>query len=401
MRAAQPVRVERDRLTLAVYCVPAVWGWFLYSFGPSVPLLRIEQGTSRAVAGLHGTALAFGSVFAAAISVAAVRRIGRRGLLVTGCGVAAVGVVLLTSAPGLPWTVLATLVVGVGGASAFNAVSPVLTDHHGEAAAAAISEANGVAAGVGVLAPLAVGASVALGLTWRGGLLVAVPLAALAVVAVRRAPRDPSLVGEPPPRSPTRTLLPQRFWWALAVVTCSTAVEFCLTYWLGDLLRQRTGVPAGAAAALISVLIAGMALGRWGAGRVTGRWGVERPLLAAFAVAALGWLLIWLATSVPLAVVGLLITGLGVSVQFPLALARLLHASGGRTDAASSWATLGAGVASGCAPFVLGALSDAVGPRRGFVLVPALLLAGAVVVGLSSARGASEPALTEGPSPSS
>ena len=372
--------VERDRLTVAVYAVTGVWGWFLYSFGPSVPLLRDEQGTSRAVAGLHGTAIAVGAVLAAALSVAAVRRIGRRGVLVAGtCGVL-VGVLALVFAPGLPWTVLATLVIGVGGSAAFNAVSPVLSAHHHEAGPAAITEANGVAASVGVLAPLAVGAAVALGLTWRGALAVVVPLALLAVVLVLRAPTSDALVGDPPRRSSTDSPLPHRFWLALGVVTSCIAVEFCLTFWVGDLLRQRTGVSSGTAAALVSVLIAGMAIGRVSGARLTGRFGVEPLLLGAIALAVAGWLLLWLATDPALAVAGLLVVGLGISVQFPLALARLLRASGGRTDAAASWASLGAGVASGGAPFALGAISDVVGSHRGFVLVPALLLLAAAGV---------------------
>lgn len=380
------VGVQRDHLTVAVYSVTAVWGWFLYSFGPSVPLLRVEQGTSRAVAGLHGTALALGSVVSAAIAVAAVRRIGRRGLLVAGVGTSLAGVLLLTLSPGLPWTVLAVLVVGIGGSSAFNAVSPVLADHHREAGAAAISEANGVAAGVGVFAPLAVGASVALGLSWRGAVLITVPLAVGAMVAVLRAPRSPALVAPRARGGGADVVLPPRFWAALAVVTCCVAVEFCLTYWAGDLLRQRTGVSGGVAAALISVVIAGMAVGRLGGSRITLRVGVEPLLLVAFGVAVLGWVVVWLATSVPVAVAGLLVLGLGVSVQFPLSLARLLRASRGRTDAAASWATLGAGVASGGAPFALGALSDVVGPHRGFVLVPVLLLVAAGGVVLAPAR---------------
>lgn len=380
------MRIERDRLTLAVYTVPAVWGWFLYSFGPSVPLLRAEQGTSRAVAGLHGTALAVGSVVSAAIAVAVVRRIGRRGLLVAGSSGTLVGVLLLTAAPGLPWTVLAAFVIGIGGSAAFNSVSPVLADHQQGAGAAAISEANGVAAAIGVLAPLAVGASVALGLTWRGAVLITVPIAALAIAAVLRAPQSPSLVGDPPPTSRDTAALPPRFWAALGVVTCCVAVEFCLTYWVGDLLRQRTQVAGGTAAALISVVIAGMAVGRFCAGPLTARWGIEPLLLGAIGVAAAGWLLVWLATDVRVAVVGLLVTGLGVSVQFPMALARLLRAARGRTDTAASWATLGAGVASGFAPFGLGALSDVVGPHRGFLLVPALLLLGAGGVVLAPVR---------------
>ncbi len=382
----QVLRVRHDQLTTAVYAVPAMWGWVLYSLSPSIPLLRTEQGTSRAVAGLHGTASAIGAITAAALTVAVMRRVGRRGGLVGGSVVAAVGVLLLAVAPSVWFTVPATFVLGLGGSLAFNSVSPVLSDHHHEAAAAAISEANGVAAVIGIVAPLMVGASVALGLTWRGAVLLSVPVALVAIVLVLRVPDSPALHPDPRHVTGDHGPLPRRFWVALVVVTCAVAVEFCLTYWAGDLLRQRTGVAAGTAAALISVLLAGMAVGRLSAARLTAWLGVERLLLASIAVAVLGWALLWAATSVPVAVLGLLVVGLGVALQFPLALARLLRASGGRTDEAAGWATFGAGFASGSAPFALGAVSDSVGPHSGFLLVPAVLVVAAAGVVLAPLR---------------
>ena len=56
-------RLVRDRTTLLIYAQLAIWGYFLYGFGPVVPLLRDEQGVSAALAGLHGTGLALGIVF--------------------------------------------------------------------------------------------------------------------------------------------------------------------------------------------------------------------------------------------------------------------------------------------------------------------------------------------------
>lgn len=384
--AVGSLRIHRDQLTTALYAVPAMWGWVLYSLSPSIPLLRAEQGTSRAVAGLHGTASALGAVTAAALTVAVMRRIGRRGSLVAGSVVTTVGVVLLTLAPSVWFTVPATFVLGMGGNLAYNAVSPVLSAHHREAGPAAISEANGVAALIGIVAPLAVGASVALGLTWRGAVLLSVPVALVAIRLVLRAPDAPALHPDPRRAGAADGRLPRRFWVALVVVTCAVAVEFCLIYWAGDLLRQSTGVSAGTAAALLSVVLAGMAIGRLCAAPLTARLGVERLLLGSIGVAAVGWLLLWSATSLPLAVLGLLVVGLGVALQFPLALARLLRISDGRTDEAAGWATFGAGVASGAAPFALGAVSDAVGPHSGFLLVPAVLVVAAAGVVLAPLR---------------
>ncbi len=53
-------------------------------------------------------------------------------------------------------------------------VGAALADHHGPAGPAALTEANGVSAAIGVLAPLAVGASVAAGFGWRPGLWIAI-----------------------------------------------------------------------------------------------------------------------------------------------------------------------------------------------------------------------------------
>ena len=59
-RAEAPFR--RDAVTRAGYATLAAYGWFLYSFGPTVPLLRAEQGISRTVASLHNVAFSVGAV---------------------------------------------------------------------------------------------------------------------------------------------------------------------------------------------------------------------------------------------------------------------------------------------------------------------------------------------------
>jgi predicted MFS family arabinose efflux permease len=374
------VTVRRDRLTWSIYSYLGLWGWFLYSFGPSVPLIRDEQGTSRAVAGLHGTALAIGALVAAALTVPVTRRLGRRRTLLLGAGLVVVGVTLLVTGRWTPWTIAACVVVGTGGSLGLNTTSAVLSVHHDEAGPAAISEANGVGAGVGVLAPVALGASIGLGLTWRGSLGLTIPLALLALVLIASAPRRPALLGGPPPAAEQPGRLPLRFWPALGLLMACVAVEFCTTYWTGDLLQVRTGVPPRVGAALVSLVIVGLAVGRALASRLTRHAGVDTLLGGTIVVAAAGWLVMWLATDVRVAAAGLLVTGLGLALQFPLSISRLIAVSGGRLDAATGWASLGAGLASGVAPFVLGALADAVGPHRGFLLVPCLLVLAAAML---------------------
>ncbi|WP_460370612.1 MFS transporter, partial [Actinocorallia lasiicapitis] len=96
-------------------------------------------------------------------------------------------------------------------------------------------------------------------------------------------------------------------------------------------------------------------------------------LLATLAVTAAGWLLFWSATTPLLGYLGLVLSGLGVSLHFPMCVALLIGASGGRPDAASARASLFAGVGVGAGPFALGALADGFGSHQAFLVVPVLV----------------------------
>jgi MFS family permease len=377
-----PLHLRRHPLTWALYTWFGTWGWFIYAIGPTVPLLRAEHGTSRSVAALHGTMLAVGAVVAASLGVALTRRLGRRVVVAGGASLVVLGVALLLLGAGLPATLGGALLAGIGGSSALNATSPALAEHHGPAGAAAIAEGNAVAAVVGAVAPLALGAAVAAGLGWRPAIAVTVPLAVATAVLVLRLPSEPALGSGVARREPGTRRAPMGgpFWALLGVVSAAVGIEFSTTFWAGDLLQARLGLTPGGAAAGVAAFVAGLAAGRFVAGRLALRVPVPTLMLGAMGLAALGWLLLWSTPVVPLALTGLLLQGLGVACLFPLAIASLMGASGGRPDAASAWASAGAGIAIGAAPFALGALSDLVGPHRGFLLIPALLAVTAVLL---------------------
>src|SRR5256885_14261642 len=94
----------RDRLTWLTYGQLAAYGYFLYAFGPVVPLLRDEQHTTRAVASLHGTALALGGMLSALFVPWLVRRVGRIAMMWIGQAGLCLGVVGLWFARPLPAT---------------------------------------------------------------------------------------------------------------------------------------------------------------------------------------------------------------------------------------------------------------------------------------------------------
>src|SRR5665647_2184367 len=163
---------------------------------------------------------------------------------------------------------------------------------------------------------------------------------------------------------------------------CGAGIEFATTFWAPDLLVSRTGASSSLSSAAVSALVLGMAASRFVVGPMSLRRAPEKLLLAGYATAGAGWLVFWFATSPLVAMAGLVVAGLGYGTHFPLAVSLVLRASAGRPDQAQARATLGAGAAIGVAPFALGALADAFGPHRAFLLVGALIACGAIAVSL-------------------
>lgn len=383
-------RLHRDRFTLTLYGPFIVWGWFLYAFSPAVPLLAADLGISNAQAGLHGTAMAVGAVIAAATTPRAVRRFGRRPVVVTACVVIAAGVALLTTGWALPVTLSAVVVIAVGGNMLISGSLATLADHHGPTSSAALTEANGWGSGIGLVGPLAVGAAVALGWGWRPAVAVTVLLAGLVAVLLSRLPADGALgkgLAAVHARGGVAVVAPAvrtSRWFVVTIVT-AVAVENATTYWAADLVRERTGAGAGVATATTAGLVAGMTLARFVIGPLSLRIAPARLLAAAYGVAIAGWAVLWTATSTPVALAGLFVAGLGYGAHYPLGIALLLGASGGATDAAQARATVAGGLAVGVAPFVLGALADAAGAHTAFLIVPVVAVAGGVAA-LAGAR---------------
>ena len=370
-------RLVRDRATLSLYGIFAVWGWFLYAFNPSAPLIGDDLGVSSAVAGLHGTALAAGTVLAGVVSARVVGGLGRRGSIWVGAGGVVLGVLLVTASGALWGTLGGAVVAGFGGTMLVNVANAALSERHGRAGSAAITEANGLGALVGGVAPITLGLLVGIGAGWQPTLLVVIVLITVVAVAM---PKLPPPSGGAPARGQAASL-PQRYWWAWGVLVSLIAVEFSYSVWATTLVAERTGVPIGTATGTLTVLILCLGTGRLLGARLALRISPGVLLMAAIAVTLMGWGVLWTATSLPMAVVGMAVSGFGMALHFPLGVARSLEAAAGQTDVASGRIALGAGLAIGLAPFVLGSVTDLVGVVGAFLMVPGLLgLAAALLV---------------------
>lgn len=148
--------------------------------------------------------------------------------------------------------------------------------------------------------------------------------------------------------------------------------------WTADVLRERMGLAPAQAAAGVTALVAGMCAGRVAGGRLALRFPVDTLLYAAILTTTAGFAVLWRTGTAVLGLPALLVCGLGIALFYPLGIARAIEASEGRPDQASARAGVGAALASGSAPFVLGAVADAAGIHLALLVVPALLAVAAV-----------------------
>ncbi|MFJ8831068.1 MFS transporter [Micromonospora aurantiaca] len=408
-------RLARDRITWLTYAQLGLWGFFLYGFGPVVPLLRDEQGTSAAVAGLHSTGIAVGALAGGALFAPVARRLGRAPAIWLGLAGVAAGVTALGLLRPLPATLAAVAVIATFGMMVVSGVSVVLTARHGPTAPAALTEANAACAGMGILAPLTIGATVDAGLGWRPlmavevGLITLVALAALTfrVRGPKRAPAD-AAAGTPVPvavatrvpavpasgqpvysGSGAAVRLPRAYWIAWVLMSVTGSIEVCLSLWTADVLRTHAGLSAGGASAAVAAIVCGMFAGRIAGGRAALRWAPVPLLLGALTVSMAGFALFWGSTVGWLAVTGLVVLGLGNALHYPLAISIALAVAGPAADKAAGWSAYSMGVGFGIAPVALGWVADGVGPHPAFLLLPAFI---AVAVLLTVRLGRALPA---------
>ncbi|MGX7828803.1 MFS transporter [Actinokineospora sp. 24-640] len=375
----RPVRMVRDRVTLVCYAQFALCMYFLFSFGLTVPLMSDELGLSRTVASLHGSAVAIGAIVSGVAVPRLVRRFGRvrMSFLASAALSGAAGVLCFAS--NLAGTLPATALAATAGTAVAACAIAGLSSHHGQAAPAAITEASAVGSGIALLAPLVLGAGVAIGAGWRAGTAVTIVLAAAIAVVARGTAEPPrSLEAAPAPSGCGR--LPGRYWLAWAVLLLCLSVETCLAMWMTDELRADAAMSTSAATASASALMGGVFFGRLAGSRLTLRHDARSMLLWALALAAAGFTVFWTPATPWLSVTGLWLTGIGIALHHPLALALAIRASAGQSDLAAARTLYAEALAYSAAPLILAMGADRFGPHYAFLLVPALLALAAIGV---------------------
>jgi predicted MFS family arabinose efflux permease len=174
------------------------------------------------------------------------------------------------------------------------------------------------------------------------------------------------------------------------VAACTAFGEGAVTDWGTLFLREVLGAAPGSAAAGYASFSVAMAVGRLAGGRLLDRFGATTVLVAGSLLGAAGALLVAAAPTVPVALIGFAVVGLGLANVFPVAIGRA-GALGGPGGVALASTVGYAGLLGG--PPLLGFLAQATGMATGFVAISVLAAVAAVLALLAPPEARSASAL--------
>ena len=388
-----PARPIRDSSTWAGYLSLTSYAWFIYGFSATQALIRDEQGTTRTVASLHAVIFSIGGIIAGLLAAKFILTLGRGRFITVALIGTMVGVLVYTAPGGFPVTMTGAFLASLFGTSVVVGASAFLFDHQKAAGPAAITEANALAAFAGVLAPLAIGLGSIIFLGWRSGVWILFAGIVVSLLLMRRNPTSFRVPQDEAIREATHQPFPKVFWWSLLTLFLFLTTEFTLTLWSADLLRERGGFEAGAAAASVAAVTGGILIGRILGSRFAEYFPVDRILAFSVLTALVGWSIVWFTAIGAVMLIGLLVSGIGVSVFWPIGVSRVVLASGGQSDRASALSAVAGGTAGGVGPFLLGSLADSVGVHTAFLVLPVVLLFSLLLMLIKPVRRAIPPTI--------
>ena len=316
---------SRDRLTWIAYGLLAWFAYLQAAPGLVVSHLRDEFGLSHTIGGLHVAAFAAGAVVAGLVSgpVERADRAARAVLGVGGRDGARRGRPLRGRAARWRRSARACSWASSGGLLLVT-IQALLSDHHGERRAVALTEANVAASVAYVILIGALSLAAATGAGWRVALLASllVPLAAWWLT------RDVA-ISTPPAVSVAGGRLPAAFWVAATMLFCTTAVEWCIAAWGASFVEDAADVSADAAVSVMVGYFGGVVVGRVAGSALARRHSPHRLLAIALVVTAAGFAILWPSASPLQALLGLALLGVGIGNLFPLGLSVTVVAGAG------------------------------------------------------------------------
>lgn len=211
------------------------------------------------------------------------------------------------------------------------------------------------------------------------GVLAALVLAAT-VTAVRAfLPAEPATDATGPRPGALTAWTEPRTLLIGVIVLAMAFTEGTANDWLAVALVDGYGVSPALGAVGFAVFVAAMTAGRMWGTLALDRWGRTRVLYGTTVTAAVGVVLVVLAGSLPLALAGVVLWGLGASLGFPVGMSAAADDEDRAAPRVSVVATIGY-TAFLAGPPLLGFLGDHLGVLRALLVVSVLLLPAMAVV---------------------
>jgi fucose permease len=368
----------RQKATWVTYFQMGTFGWFFFILGPSLVLYGDEVGLSPVEISLHMSAMSFATAVSGFLIPELVRKTSRGIAMRISAITFIIAIALLIAANSIFISLLACFVIGLAATGVVSLVTTFLDQQHDEYSTAAISEANTFGAIGGILGPLFVGYVVSAGFGWRFGMLVAAT--AFIAVEVFRGSLASFNVKKKQAEGHQHGKLSSNYWWAWALLITTAGPELMIMLWSSKLLQIQGGLDDGASVAAISCLSIGYIISRTAISYLSRSMSNEFLLKIGFAIPLVAFWVFWSSPSAITMLIALGVCGLGLGMHWPVAIGRAVQAGFNNPDKASSFAAYATGGAGVVLPFALGAISQSVGLKTAFLLVPAVLLVGLLML---------------------
>jgi fucose permease len=383
---------EAARARVAVTSVFLLNGLIMATWISRIPAIRDDLGLSSSSLGLILLAMSGGAVLALPLTGAVVIRLGAAGTVRVASAVCATGLLLVGLADSVAVLVPGLFLVGFGSGSwdvAMNVEGAEVERRLGRAIMPHFHAAFSIGTVVGAL--LGAGAN-AIDLSTAAHLAVVAVVAGVATqVACGSFLPEAEVVEALTHDRPKERRHPMQAWLeprtlAIGLLVLAFAfTEGSANDWLALAFRDGYDVSNARAVLGFAIFVSAMTVGRLLGTRMLDRFGRVPVLRVTAALAAAGLLLVIIGGSVPVAVVGTVLWGLGASLGFPVGMSAAADDPQHAAARVSVVASIGY-TAFLAGPPLIGFLADHVG-----VLQALYVVLGALVLGMLVVAAAREP----------
>ena len=384
-RPARPVRdtmdglnrpYRRDRTTAFAYVFNSSLTGFQVALGAIMPVIRDDLDISLTIASLHFTIMAVCGMLGSLCTADIARKFGRRVTTYVSLTCSLAGLIVICLAPSVAMTLTGSVLLGIFGPLGIIVSQAEMMDKHRSHRGVALADLSFVISVAMLATVLGAGPIVSITDSWRIALMM--PTIALATTYLVLRPlrfTDAQSVGRP--RSKHR--MTGLAWLFCLTVASQSSFEWCYGYLGAEFMDKAGGLSKGSAATAMALYYTGLVLGRFILVPAVRRVPSFTLLMASFSIALVGFLIMALGPNTEVILIGLFVSGLGISFTFPM----ITNLAGAAFPDATDWIIgrlfLAGGIAIAIAPFAVGSLADQIGIASSFWVVGGIGLAGLLI----------------------